>query len=101
MKEDFKEFTSRNASIVVIAPHYREKVEEYWKEENLPMIGIPDEDGKIADLFSQEWKLIKLGLMPALLVIDRNGSVAYARYGTGMSDIPANSEVLKVLDGQK
>jgi len=99
MKQDYKEFTSRNTTIVVVAPHAAEKVAEYWKKEELPMIGVPDEDGKLADLYGQEWKLLKLGRMPALFVIDRKGTLAFAQYGTSMSDIPKNSEMLKVLDG--
>ena len=99
MKQDYKEFMSRNATIVVFAPHAAEKVAEYWKKEELPMIGVPDEDGKLADLYGQEWKLLKLGRMPALFVIDRKGALAFAQYGTSMSDIPKNSEMLKILDG--
>ncbi len=99
MKKDFKEFTSRNTTIVAVAPHTTEQVAEYWKKEELPMIGIPDEDGKLANLYGQEWKLLKLGRMPALFVIDRKGALAFTQYGTSMSDIPDNSEMLKVLDG--
>ena len=101
MKQDFKEFTSRNATIVVVVPHAAEKVAEYWKKEELPMIGIPDEDEKLANLYGQEWKLLKLGRMPALFVIDRKGALAFVQYGTSMSDIPGNSDMLKVLDGVK
>jgi len=99
MKQDFKEFTSRNATIIVIVPHAAEKVAEYWKKEELPMIGIPDEDEKLANFYGQEWKLLKLGRMPALFVIDRKGALAFAQYGTSISDIPGNSDMLKVLDG--
>ncbi|MBN2438381.1 MAG: redoxin domain-containing protein [Deltaproteobacteria bacterium] len=99
MKRDFKEFASRNAAIVVVAPHAAEKVAEYWKKEELPMIGIPDEGGKLANLYGQKWKLLKFGRMPALFVIDRKGALAFTQYGTSMSDIPSNSAMLKVLDG--
>jgi peroxiredoxin len=99
MKKDYKEFESRNAMIVVVAPHAQEKVAEYWKKEELPMIGVPDEDGRLANLYGQEWKLLKLGRMPALFVIDRKGTLTFAQYGTSMSDIPKNSDMLKVLDG--
>ena len=99
MKQDFREFTSRNTTIVVVAPHSAEKVAKFWKEEELPMIGVPDEDGKLARLYGQEWKLLKLGRMPALFVVDRKGALAFAQYGKSMSDIPGNSEMLKVLDG--
>jgi len=99
MKQDYKEFMSKSATIVVVAPHAAEKVAEYWEKEELPMIGVPDEDGKLAELYGQEWKLLKLGRMPALFVIDRKGTLAFAQHGKTMSDIPKNSEILKVLDG--
>lgn len=99
MKQDYQEFASRSATIVVVAPHAAGKVADYWKKEELPMIGIPDEDGTLAELYGQEWKLLKLGRMPALFIIDRQGNLAFAQYGKTMSDIPKNSEVLKVLDG--
>lgn len=98
MKQDFKKFESRNAAIVVVAPHSAEKVAAYWQKEDLPMIGVPDADGKLANLYGQEWKIVKLGRMPALFVIDRQGALAFAQYGKSMSDIPENNEMLKVLD---
>jgi peroxiredoxin Q/BCP len=101
MKNDFNEFVSRKAIIAVVAPHDADDVAEYWKREGLPMIGIPDKDGKLAGLYGQEWKLFKLGRMPALFVIESNGVVAYTQYGKSMSDIPENSEILKVLDALK
>lgn len=63
------------------------------------MIGVPDNEGKLAKLYGQEWKMLKLGRMPALFVIDRNGSLAFTHYGTSMSDIPKNIEIFKMLDG--
>ena len=101
MKKDFKEFTSRNATLVVVAPHDAEQVAAYWKKEALPMIGVPDAEGRLADLYGQEWKLLKLGRMPALFVVDRMGALVFARYGQSMADIPSNAEVLKLLDGLK
>jgi len=101
MKEDFEKFVARKTTIAVVAPHGAEKVAEYWKREGLPMIGIPDEEGRLARLYGQEWNLLKLGRMPALFVVDRNGGLAFAHYGTDMSDIPENGDMLKVLDALK
>lgn len=101
MKKDFKEFASKNATVVVVAPHTASEVAEYWKKEALPMIGVPDEDGHLAGLYGQEWKLLKLGRMPALFVIDRKGMLAFAQYGTSMADIPDNSEILRIIGGLK
>ena len=101
MKRDFDTFRARNATIVVVVPHDARKTEEYWRSEELPFIGVPDEDGTLANLYGQEWKLLKLGRMPAMFVIDRKGVLAFAQYGQSMSDIPRNSSILKILDGLK
>jgi peroxiredoxin Q/BCP len=49
-------------------------------------------------LFGQEVNLFKLGRMPAQVIIDRQGIARYAHYGHSMSDIPANEELLNLLD---
>ncbi len=49
-------------------------------------------------MLKQEKRWIKLGRMPGLLVIDKNGIIQYAYYGKNMHDIPENNEILKVLE---
>ena len=101
MKQDIKQFTDRQAQIVVIAPHGTGEVNIYWEKENLPFIGIPDPDGTLGKLYGQEWNLIKLGRMPALFIIDQKGEIAFAQYAKNMADIPENSKLFKILDGLK
>jgi len=36
--------------------------------------------------------------MPALIVIDKAGQIRYRHYGDSMRDIPANDEILSLLD---
>lgn len=64
----------------------------------MPFIGCADIRSRVADLYYQEVNLLKLGRMPALFVIDREGIIRYAHYGDSMADIPTNESVLKVLD---
>ena len=71
----------------------------YRQKESLPFIGIPDPDGGLGKLYGQEWHLIKLGRMPALFIIDRQGAIAYAQYAKNMADIPENRELLQILAG--
>jgi peroxiredoxin Q/BCP len=52
----------------------------------------------VSDTFYQEVNLFKFGRMPAIFVIDAQGSVRYSHYGDSMSDIPANTEIFEVLD---
>lgn len=101
MKKDLREFESRKATIAVVAPHSAERVAAWWKEEGLPMIGLPDPEGTLSDRYGQELKFWKLGRMPALFVVDRTGALAFVQYGSSMSDIPENGVLLKVLDGLK
>ena len=56
-------------------------------------------DEKIAkSVLKQEFKLFKLGRMPAILVIDAQQTIQYAHYGDSMSDIPRNEEILAQLE---
>ena len=64
----------------------------------LPFVGLPDPDHSVANLYGQEVKLLKMGRMPAMMVIDKTGEIIYVHYADSMKDIPANSEVLAVLD---
>ena len=57
-----------------------------------------DESKKVAGMLKQEVRLIKLGRMPGLLVIDKKGIIRYAYYGKSMHDIPENNEILQVLE---
>ena len=98
MKNDFEKFSSRNTTVVVIAPHRAEKVKIFWSDEELPFIGVPDPDGRLGKLYGQEWNALKLGRMPALFVVDPGGNLALAHYGQNMSDIPTDEELLTILD---
>ena len=98
MKEDIREFMERNAQIVVIAPHEKARVRAYWEKENLPFIGIPDPDGRLAKLYGQEWNLFKLGRMPAMFIVDQKGFIVFSQYARTMADVPENSSLFKVLE---
>ena len=71
---------------------------QYWKNEKIPFIGLPDQDHLVARKYRQEVNLFKLGRMPLNCVIDEKGYVRYAHYGQSMSDIPSNQELLHVID---
>ncbi len=84
--------------MIAIGPDGPNAFKRFWSENSIPFIGCPDIKSKVADQFYQEVNLWKLGRMPAIFVIDRQGKVRFAHYGDSMSDIPANETVLAVLD---
>ena len=56
-----------------------------------------DESKEVPDMLHQQVKWLKLGRMPGLLVVDKEGIIRYAYYGESMSDIPENEEIFEIL----
>jgi len=48
-------------------------------------------------MLKQEVKALKLGRMPALLIIDKQGIIKYAYYSDSMDDIPTNEELFELF----
>jgi peroxiredoxin Q/BCP len=98
LRADFEEFYRRDAEILVVAPDSRERVWKYWQEKDLPFTALPDPSHHVANRYDQEVNWLKLGRMPALMVVDKGGHIHLAHYGGAMWDIPANEEILTLLD---
>ena len=98
MRDGYREFTSRGSEILAVGPNPSAVFKQYWKSEKIPFIGLPDPDHTVARKYRQEVNLFKLGRMPLNCVIDAKGYVRFAHYGTSMSDIPSNEELLHVID---
>jgi peroxiredoxin len=98
LRQDYQEFVDRGAEIVVVGPDDERAFKEYWRKEDLPFVGLADPNHTVADRYGQEVKLLRLGRMPALMVIDKAGKVRYKHYGSSMADILSTSEILALLD---
>ena len=98
LRDEYQQFSVRGAEIVAVGPNDMETFARYWRNERMPFIGLPDPDHSVARLYRQEVNLFKLGRMPLNCVIDAKGYVRFAHYGASMRDIPANTELLHVID---
>ena len=98
LRQQYREFTRRDAEVIAIGPEDVETFSKWWRNEQMPFVGVPDPQHKVAKLYGQEVKLHKLGRMPAQLVVDKKGDIRYTHYGESMSDIPENRELLSLLD---
>jgi peroxiredoxin Q/BCP len=98
LRQDYAEFEKREAEIVIVGPEDQSAFVGYWDKENLPFVGLADPDHTVANRYGQEVKLLKMGRMPATVVVDKTGEIIYLHYGDSMKDIPANHEILAVLD---
>lgn len=98
MRDEYSEFTRRGVEILAIGPDDSPTFKRYWENENIPYVGLPDPDHKVASVYKQEVNIMKLGRMPLVCVVDSNGRIRYAHYGAAMSDIPDNETLLNVID---
>ncbi len=98
MRRDYDRFAEHNTVIISVGPEDANKFEEYWIKNDLPFIGLPDENHTVLKRYGQEVKLFKLGRQPAQMIIDKEGLLRYVHYGHSMSDIPSNAEMLKLLE---
>ena len=64
----------------------------------MPFVGIADPEHLVARMYGQQVKLLKLGRMPASVLIDRNGNIRYTHFGESMSDIPEDRSILSLID---
>lgn len=87
--------------MLILGPDGPRAFQRYWAKNNIPYIGLPDLRSRVAERYEQEVNLFKMGRMPALFVVDRNGVIRFAHYGDLMADIPPNEVVFEVLEQLK
>jgi peroxiredoxin Q/BCP len=98
LRQEYQEFVDRQAVMLVLGPENADAFEKYFRENDLPFVGLPDPKASVLKLYGQEVNLFKLGRMPAQVIVDKQGVARYAHYGHSMSDIPENTELLALLD---
>ena len=98
LRDDYQKFVDYGVVVLAIGPNSPTAFEQYWANESIPFIGLPDTDHRVARMYRQEVNLFKLGRMPLNCVIDTKGYVRFAHYGASMSDIPTNEDLFYVID---
>ncbi len=98
LRQEYQDFQARDAEVVVVGPDSEVAFKDYWRQQDMPFIGLADPRHRVAQRYGQEVKLLQFGRMPAMMVIDRAGRVRYKHYGGSMSDIPPVRDILGILD---
>ena len=99
LRQDYQQFLDRDTEIIAIGPESDKAFREWWDENQMPFTGIADPKHVIADTYGQQVKLIKLGRMPASILVDKYGQIRYTHFGGSMADIPETEEMLSLIDG--
>lgn len=97
MRQAYPEFQALGAEILVTGPDSPEAFRQHWAREGYPFPGLPDPDHTVAQLYGQQWKLWKLGRLPAAIVIDREGRIMHQHYGDSMRDTVGPNELLQII----
>ena len=84
--------------ILVIWPDDAAAVRTYCRKEHLPFPNLIDPNHEIANRYGQEVKLLKLGRLPELVIVDTTGVVRYAHHASSMSDIVPSKTLWAVLE---
>ena len=98
LRQDYSQFVACDIEVVVVGPEDAKAFAEYFRKESLPFVGLPDPKASVLKLYGQEVNLFKLGRMPAQVIVDKAGLARFVHYGHSIADIPANTEVLALLD---
>ena len=98
LRQDYAQFIARSAEILVVWPDDAKAVRTTVKKRSCPSPTWSTRATRSLTQYGQQTKILKLGRMPALVVLDRDGTVQYEHKANSMSDIPSNKTVLDVLD---
>jgi peroxiredoxin Q/BCP len=95
LRQDYDLFAAEDTEILVVGPEPAQAFQYFWKDNNLPFVGMPDPRHHVLKLYGQEVNLFKLGRMPAQVLIDKQGCARHVHYGHSMKDIPENKVFLE------
>jgi peroxiredoxin len=98
LRRNYQKFADRQNEVIAVGPEGPEEFADFWRAHEMPFPGIPDPTHALAKQYGQKVKILKMGRLPALLVIDKAGRIRYGHYGDSMSDIPTDEDVLTILD---
>jgi peroxiredoxin Q/BCP len=98
LRLDYERFIERDAVVIAVGPDSADAFKKYWEKEDMPFIGLADPDHKAAQMVDQEVNLLKLGRIPAQMIVDKDGVLRYVHYSRSMSDIPDNDKILKEIE---
>jgi peroxiredoxin len=54
LRDGYEQFTSRGVEILAVGPDSVSVFQQYWKNENIPFIGLPDPDHSVARTYRRK-----------------------------------------------
>jgi len=94
----YAQFQERKTEILSIGADSAAAFQRFWSANSIPFPGLPDPERRVLRKYGQQVRLMRLGRLPAVLLVDRQGIVRYVHYGGSMMDIPPVQELLGWVD---
>ena len=98
LRHDYPKFVKNQTEVIAVGPDSKQSFRDYWEAQNIPFIGLADPEHEVARQYEQEVNLLKLGRMPAQILIDTLGIVRFVHYSNSMADITENDEILRLIE---
>ncbi len=98
LRQDYEAFVERDTVVIAVGPDSKHAFKDYWADNDMPFIGLADPEHQVAKQYDQEVNLLKFGRIPAQMIIDKQGIARFVHYSNSMSDIPANQDILNMID---
>jgi len=98
LRQDYEAFVERDTVVIAVGPDSKQAFKDYWADNDMPFIGLADPEHQVAKQYDQEVNLLKFGRIPAQMIIDKQGIARFVHYSNSMSDIPANQDILNMID---
>ncbi len=99
MREQYPALQARSIEVLAIGPDSAERFADYWRKADLPFPGLADPSRQVLALYGQRAELLRLGRLPAGVLVDHEGSVRAAHYGSSMADLPSTEDLTAALEG--
>ena len=94
LQQDLERFEEKGVRIVAVCPETEDKIEAFLEKHTCQFDFVSDPDHKHADQYGQQVKLLKLGRMPAQILIDKKGNIVFSHFASSMKAIVDNDEIL-------
>ena len=98
MRREYTQFVALDCEVVNLGPDTAEAYRAYWAEHDMPFVGLADPDHRVAKVYGQPVRLLKLGRLPLQLIVDKLGVVRDRHESNSMKDIPEVQSVLAQLE---
>ncbi len=94
LHRDIAKFEAKKIKIVAISPEKIKQVAKYHQKHQLSFDLVSDNQHLLGNKYGQQVILLKLGRMPAQIILNKNQAIIFKHYASSMLNIISNDKIL-------